>query len=122
MGSVITAPGSTARDCCAGTDEGNSYESSPGVCEITRCIGNIKLLFFCSAFCIVLKIDHYHFIFFHLLVHGFNATKYEVEEGETLNAVFELNVKGNTLQPTTLIIGSITAIAAGSAGEGFPLP
>ena len=38
-GDTVTAPGSSARDCCAGTDDGQSYSDVNGVCFVSQCIG-----------------------------------------------------------------------------------
>ena len=41
-GSEIEVPGVenlTARDCCVGTDDGQSYANSSGTCVVTQCIG-----------------------------------------------------------------------------------
>ena len=40
-GPVVEAPGPTAKDCCAGTNDGQSYGVGPGNCEISQCIGKI---------------------------------------------------------------------------------
>ena len=34
-----TVPAVDARDCCVGTDEGQSYGAGPGDCEVPQCIG-----------------------------------------------------------------------------------
>ena len=39
MGSIVTAPGPTARDCCAGTDDGQSYTDDFVNCTVLQCIG-----------------------------------------------------------------------------------
>lgn len=49
------------------------------------------------------------------LVHGFASAVYNVEEGERLDTVFELNVKGVTNLPL-VILGTITS-ERGSASE-----
>ena len=38
-GDVVTAPGPSARDCCAGTDDGQSFSSDGVNCFRTQCIG-----------------------------------------------------------------------------------
>ena len=41
-GSEIDVPGvenSTAKDCCVGTNHGQSFANSDGVCSVTQCIG-----------------------------------------------------------------------------------
>ena len=32
-------PADDARDCCVGTDDGQSYGVAPGICEVNQCIG-----------------------------------------------------------------------------------
>ena len=34
-----TIPADDARDCCVGTNDGQSYGIGPGNCEVTQCIG-----------------------------------------------------------------------------------
>ena len=34
-----TIPAEGARDCCAGTNEGQSYGVGPGNCEVSQCVG-----------------------------------------------------------------------------------
>ena len=41
-GSEIDVPGvdnPTAKDCCVGTNNGQSFVNSGGVCSVTQCIG-----------------------------------------------------------------------------------
>ena len=40
MGFPVNTSGPSARDCCVGTDDGQSY-GSPGSCMITQCIGKL---------------------------------------------------------------------------------
>ena len=59
MGDVVDAPGPSARDCCVGTNDGQSYRNADGDCTITQCIGTIlidcnKLL---SGVCIVFLVN-----------------------------------------------------------------
>ena len=46
MGNIV-AEGLTPRECCAGTDEGQSYSSGGVVCDVPQCIG-----MYMSAFCV----------------------------------------------------------------------
>ena len=39
MGDIVTAPGPSARDCCAGTDDGQSYSEDSVNCTVLLCIG-----------------------------------------------------------------------------------
>ena len=48
-------------------------------------------------------------------VHGFSSASYDVEEGESLETIFELNVKGETRFPMLLMPGNITAEPSGTA-------
>ena len=34
-----TVPADDARDCCVGTNDGQSYGMGPGNCEVEQCIG-----------------------------------------------------------------------------------
>ena len=34
-----TVPADYARDCCVGTNDGQSYGIGPGFCEVSQCIG-----------------------------------------------------------------------------------
>ena len=36
---MVTAPGPTARDCCVGTDDGQSYSDDSMYCILWQCIG-----------------------------------------------------------------------------------
>ena len=38
-GDIVTAPGPTARDCCVGTDAGQSYSDDGVNCILSQCIG-----------------------------------------------------------------------------------
>ena len=49
------------------------------------------------------------------LVHGLSEVSYDVKEGESLETIFEPNVKGETKFPMLLISGNITAEASGTA-------
>ena len=39
VGDMVTAPGPTARDCCAGTDDGESFSENDVNCTISQCVG-----------------------------------------------------------------------------------
>ena len=39
IGDIVETPGPTVRDCCAGTNDGQSYSNSSGVCIETSCVG-----------------------------------------------------------------------------------
>ena len=55
----------------------------------------------------------------HLLraVHGFLQAKYSVTEGDTLETIFKLNVKGMTQFPGLVVLGNIRTEATGTAGN-----
>ena len=36
-----TVPADDVRDCCVGTDDGQSYGVVPGNCEVSQCVGEI---------------------------------------------------------------------------------
>ena len=38
-----TVPADDARDCCAGTEDGQSYGVGPSNCEVEQCIGESSL-------------------------------------------------------------------------------
>ena len=40
-GDIVCVPGSSARDCCAETNEGQSYGMGASDCMISQCIGKI---------------------------------------------------------------------------------
>ena len=40
----IAVPADDARDCCVGTDDGQSYGVGPGNCVVPQCIGEIRPL------------------------------------------------------------------------------
>ena len=42
VGDIVTAPGLTARDCCVGTDDGQSYTDDGVNCTVSRCIGKYE--------------------------------------------------------------------------------
>ena len=51
-------------------------------------------------------------------VHGFQQSKYDVEEGGRLDTGFQLNVKGTTRFAGDLVVtGLITATADGTASK-----
>ena len=52
MGFPVNTSGPSARDCCVGTDEGQSY-GNPGSCMITQCIGKLIITVLITS----LKID-----------------------------------------------------------------
>ena len=52
-------------------------------------------------------------------VHGFLQAEYSITEGDSLNTVFQLNVKGTTQLPRLFLTGTITAAAAGTASKGM---
>ena len=39
-----TVPADDARDCCVGTNDGQSYGVGPGNCEVEQCIGESPIL------------------------------------------------------------------------------
>ena len=40
VGDIVEAPGPEPKDCCAGTNDGQSYQNnSDGVCTLLNCIG-----------------------------------------------------------------------------------
>ena len=39
-----TVPADDARDCCVGTNDGQSYGIDPGNCEANQCIGECLIL------------------------------------------------------------------------------
>ena len=39
VGDIVTVPGPTARDCCAGTDDGESFSENDVNCTILQCVG-----------------------------------------------------------------------------------
>ena len=39
VGDIVTAPGPTARDCCAGTDDGESFSENDANCTVLQCVG-----------------------------------------------------------------------------------
>ena len=100
-GSLV--PADNQRECCAGTDEGLSY-SNGGTC--TMCIGMslvpVAFVFDKQDIC---------------AVHGFAQVVYDVDENDTLDTDFRLNVKGMTAFPGLNIRGTITAEAAGTSGK-----
>ena len=51
------------------------------------------------------------------VVHGFADTIYDVVEGNILQTLFQLNVKGETLSDRLNISGTITAVATGTASK-----
>ena len=56
---------------------------------------------------------------FHLVftVHGFANASYDVEEGERLDTVFQLNVKGTTNLPNLMLSGNITSVPGPNTSE-----
>ena len=38
-GGIIEAPGPTVKDCCVGTNDGQSYADSSGTCVEDQCVG-----------------------------------------------------------------------------------
>ena len=52
-------------------------------------------------------------------VHGFANTFYDVEEGERLDMVFKVNVKGTTGFPSLLLAGDITSAAGPNTSEFY---
>ena len=44
VGDIVTAPGPSARDCCAGTDDGQSYSNDGVNCHVSQCIGMCALI------------------------------------------------------------------------------
>ena len=55
-------------------------------------------------------------MYYLFVVHGFASAAYDVIEGERLDTVFRLNVKG-TANFETALIGVITSMAGGTASE-----
>ena len=39
VGNAVQTEGPTARDCCAGTNDGQSFSTDDGLCVISQCIG-----------------------------------------------------------------------------------
>ena len=39
-GDIVEAPGPTVRDCCVGTNDGQSYED--GECKVSQCVGELS--------------------------------------------------------------------------------
>ena len=58
---------------------------------------------------------------FHLVctVHGFSNAFYDVEEGERLDVVFKVNVKGTTGFSSLLLAGNITSAAGPNTSEFY---
>ena len=52
VGDIVTAPGLTARDCCAGTNDGQSYKD--GVCTVLQCIGKHNKYFVVHVIIIII--------------------------------------------------------------------
>ena len=44
MGDIVTAPGPSARDCCIGTDDGQSYSDDGVNCTVLQCIGKKSIM------------------------------------------------------------------------------
>ena len=40
-----TVPADDARDCCVGTNDGQSYGGGPGNCAVGQCIGETVMLY-----------------------------------------------------------------------------
>ena len=100
-GSLV--PADNQRECCAGTDEGLSY-SAGGTCYL--CIGM-------SVVPVAFGFDKQDIC----AVHGFAQVVYDVDENDTLDTDFRLNVKGTTAFPGLFVRGTITAEAAGTASK-----
>ena len=100
-GSLV--PADNQRECCAGTDEGLSYNNG-GTC--TMCIGM-------SVVPVAFGFDKQDIY----AVHGFAQVEYDVDEDDRLDTDFRLNVKGTTAFPGLIIRGTITAEAAGTASK-----
>ena len=100
-GSLV--PADNQRECCAGTDEGLSYNNG-GTC--TMCIGM-------SVVPVAFGFDKQDIY----AVHGFAQVQYDVGEDDRLDTDFRLNVKGTTAFPGLNIRGTITAEAAGTSGK-----
>ena len=100
-GSLV--PADNQRECCAGTDEGLSYNNG-GTC--TMCIGM-------SVVPVAFGFDKQDIY----AVHGFAQAEYDVDEDDRLDTDFRLNVKGMTAFPGLNIRGTITAEAAGTSGK-----
>ena len=52
-------------------------------------------------------------------VHGFSNAFYDVEEGERLDMVFKVNVKGTTGFSSLLLAGNITSAAGPNTSEFY---
>ena len=52
-------------------------------------------------------------------VHGFANPFYDVEEGERVDIVFKVNVKGTTGFPSLLLAGNITSAAGPNTSECY---
>ena len=47
VGDIVTVPGPTARECCVGTDDGESYSENDVHCTISQCIGMYSIHDYC---------------------------------------------------------------------------
>ena len=54
-------------------------------------------------------------------VHGFANAFYDMEEGERLDMVFKVNVKGTTGFPGLLLAGNITSAAGPNTSEFYDI-
>ena len=54
-------------------------------------------------------------------VHGFANAFYDVEEGERLDIVFKVNVKGTTGFSSLLLAGNITSAAGPNTSEFYDI-
>ena len=55
------------------------------------------------------------------IVHGFTNAFYDVEEGERLDMVFKVNVKGTTGFSSLLLTGNITSAAGPNTSEFYDI-
>ena len=53
----------------------------------------------------------------HTVVHGFVNGTYDVVEGESLDTIFQLNVKGETRFSSVIVSGTISAVAGDSTSK-----
>ena len=107
-GTAVKAPGPSARDCCAGTNDGQSYGLGLGNCEINQCIGKTYNVW-----------SHYYVSCF--VVHGFENATYDLDESSILQTFFQLNVKGETNIGGLIMAGRIAAVPGGTASKLFLL-
>ena len=60
-GDVVEAPGPTVKDCCVGTNDGQSFADSNGTCIEDQCVGKrICFHIYIATIIIMLSLFHYH--------------------------------------------------------------